>query len=192
MTKRDHLRRLPPEYYRGDAMVHWSLTIHDRKQGWLSPVFYYRFRELMTQSAFRYGFACPIFCLMPDHLHMIWMGLFDWSDQRLAMKHFAKSCNDSIRRIGFELQDQAYDHVLKDEERQETEFHNVCEYIARNPERAQLTRIDGYAEYGFSGCIVPGYPQLRPFEADFWDEFARVISYLKREGLFRSFKESEP
>jgi hypothetical protein len=33
-----YLKRLPPEYYRGQACVHWSLTIQDRKQGWLKPV----------------------------------------------------------------------------------------------------------------------------------------------------------
>ncbi len=40
-----YLKRLPPEYYRGQACVHWSLTIQDRKQGWLKPVTLYRFRK---------------------------------------------------------------------------------------------------------------------------------------------------
>jgi hypothetical protein len=36
----DHLRRLPPEYYRGRAYVHWSMTIDERKTGWLISTFY--------------------------------------------------------------------------------------------------------------------------------------------------------
>ena len=36
------------------------------------------------------------------------MGLFVQSDQLLAMKQFRKSMNESLRRIGVELQDQAY------------------------------------------------------------------------------------
>jgi REP element-mobilizing transposase RayT len=159
--------------------------MRDRTNGWLSAAFYYRFRELLTHTAFRYGIACPIFCLMPDHLHMVWMGLFKSSDQRLAMRHFSKSCNDSLKRIGFELQDQAYDHVFSDDERQEHEFQNVCLYIAKNPERAGLVEPDGFASYRFSGCLIPGYPQLRPFAPNYWDEFDRVISYIKREGIFR-------
>ena len=45
-TKRhDYLKRLPPEYYRGQAYVHWSLTMEDRRTGWLIPIFYYKYRE---------------------------------------------------------------------------------------------------------------------------------------------------
>ena len=138
MSNRNHLHRLESGFYRGDAIVHWSLTMLNRKQGWLNGLFYYRFREILTHTAFRYAIACPIFCLMPDHFHMVWMGLLDESDQLLAMKHFRKATNETLRRIGYELQDQAYDHVLPIHERQDEAFHDVCEYVARNPERAGL------------------------------------------------------
>lgn len=183
MAKRDHLKRLRREYYVGDAIVHWSLTTLDRKQGWLSPVFFYRFRELLTHTMFRYRLACPIFCLMPDHIHMVWMGLSEGSDQLNAMKHFRPRCDESFQRIGFELQDQAFDHVLKDEERRD--FQNVCEYIARNPERADLVGPDEFASYSFSGCLVPGYPELRPFEPDFWTKLDKTVSFLRKEGVTR-------
>jgi putative transposase len=188
MTTRDHLQRLPPEHYHGQSIVHWSLTIRDRRAGWLNGIFYYRFRELLTHTAFRYGIACPIFCLMPDHFHQVWMGLFDDSDQLLAMKHFRKSVNESLVRIEHKLQDQAYDHVLRDDERQEGAFREVCEYVARNPERAGLAELDGYKDYCFTGCLIPGYPQLRPFEPDFWNEFGRVISFIRKDGLVRQPK----
>ena len=183
MAKRDHLKRLPREYYGGDAIVHWSATTLDRREGWLSAAFFYRFRELLTHTMFRYGLACPIFCLMPDHIHMVWMGLREDSDQLNAMKHFRPRCNQSLQRIGFELQDQAFDHVLKDEERRD--FQNVCEYIARNPERAGLVEPGGFALYGFSGCLVPGYPELRPFDQDFWNQFNKTVSFLRKDGLTR-------
>jgi len=183
MGKRDHLRRLPREYYLGEALVHWTLTIRERKRGWLIPVFFYRFRELLTHTLFRYGLVCPIFCLMPDHMHMIWMGMLAKSDQLNAMKHFRTRCDDSLKRIGFELQDQAYDHVLKDEERREDEFWKLCEYIARNPERAGIVNQDEFAEYGFTGCLVPGYPELRPFESDFRSRFNRIVSHLRKNGF---------
>jgi len=185
MNKRDHLTRLDPEYYQGDAIVHWTLTIRDRKTGWLSGLFYYRFRELLTHSAFRYEFACPIFCLMHDHFHMLWMGLSESCDQLLAMKHFRKTTNESLGRLGYKLQDQAFDHVLTDDERKETHFRAIVEYIARNPERAGLVPTDAFATYQFSGCIVPGYPELRLYEPSFWDQFDRIISFLRKEGLTR-------
>lgn len=186
MKKRDHLRRIQREAYQADAIVHWSLTILGRKQGWLTGKFLYRFRELLTHTTFRYGLACPIFCLMPDHMHMVWMGLCDGSDQLNAMKHFRSHCEESLARVGYALQDQAHDHVLKEEERREIEFRNVCEYIARNPERAGLVDPDDYATYPFTGCLVPGYPELRPFDPDYWDQFGKIISFLRREGLMRT------
>ena len=184
MNKRDHLKRLPSECYRGDAVVHWSITIRDRKIGWLTPLFLYRFRELLTHTCFRYGLVCPVFCLMPDHLHMLWMGLLTKSDQLLAMKHFRKTTNESLRRIDSELQDQSYDHVLLPSERSEAAFLEIFDYIARNPERAGLVPIDGYATYRFTGSLVPGYPQLRSFESDFWDQFNRIIPHIRREGMW--------
>ena len=192
MQKRDHLRRLPAEYYRGNAIIHWNLTILNRKQGWLSAVFLYRFRELLTHTAFRYELACPIFCLMPDHFHMLWMGLSETCDQLLAMKHFRKTTNDSLRRLGYELQDQAYDHVLQDEEKKEMALREVVEYIARNPERAGLIQPDEFASYKFSGCVVPGYPELRLFEPEFWGKFDRIITFLRKAGLTRHPKQIMP
>jgi hypothetical protein len=122
---------------------------------------------------------------MPDHFHMLWMGLSETCDQLLAMKHFRKTTNDSLRRLGYELQDQAYDHVLQDEEKKEIALREVIEYIARNPERAGLIQPDEFASYKFSGCIVPGYPELRLFEPEFWGKFDRIITFLRNAGLTR-------
>jgi putative transposase len=118
----DHLKRLPADYYRGRAFVHWSMTMEDRKTGWLVPIFYYKFREILTHTAFRYGICCPIYCCMPDY-----------------------------------LQREAYDHVLREEELERTAFEEVFQYIARNPERADLVPENGFRDYPYTGCLVPGY-----------------------------------
>jgi putative transposase len=186
VNKRDHLRRLDSMYYQGDAIVHWSLTIRNRATGWLSELFHLRFRELLTHSCFRYEIACPIYCLMPDHFHMLWIGLSDSSDQLLAMKHFRKTTNDSLEKNGFELQDQGYDHVLCDDEREAEGFRGVFEYIARNPERANLLAQDSFASYPYTSCVIPGYPELVMFSVDFWDRLDRIISFLRTAGLIRT------
>jgi putative transposase len=64
------LPRLPREYYQGDAVVHWTLTVFDRAKGWLSEAFQSRFRELMLHVAAREGLFCPAYVLMPDHIHL--------------------------------------------------------------------------------------------------------------------------
>jgi putative transposase len=186
MPYRDHLKRLDDSEYQGHAIVHWTITIRDRRTGWLDARLYYRFRELLAHSFLRYAIASPMICLMPDHIHMVWMGILECSDQKLGMKHFRQHFNDALARIGFELQDQPHDHVLLQNEKTEAALMNLCEYIARNPERAKLVSIDGYKDYPFTGCLVPGYPELRPFEDDFWLRFDRVISYLRKNGLTKS------
>lgn len=143
----DYLKRLPQEHYLGQAYVHWSLTIKNRETGWLTPPFYYKFRELLAHTVFRYGIICPIYCCMPDHIHMMWVGIFPGTNQLTAMKYFRRQLNAVLRKIGFELQAQAYDNVLSEEERQLAAFGSVCEYIARNPERKGLVTADEFRNY---------------------------------------------
>ncbi len=173
----EHLPRLDRRYYQGQAYVHWTLGIQDRRIGWLKPIFYYKFRELLTHTASRFWLTCPIFCLMPDHMHMLWLGRHPSSDQIEAMKHLRKHLKKVLSAIGFELQHQPYDHVLRDDERMETAFENLVDYIARNPERKRLVPLDGFAKYPYTNCIVPGYPEFRPFMQDFWPRFWRCYNY---------------
>ena len=188
--QKKHLPRLEPGFYRGQAYVHWSLTIKDRRTGWLIPDFNYKFRELLTHTAFRYAFTCPIYCLMPDHMHLFWIGIEDLSDQLKAMKYFRTQLNIPLHTLGYEFQHQPHDHVLRDDERKETAVANVIEYIARNPERKGLVGLDKYREYKFSGCLIPGYPDVHLWDDDFWVRFWRTYSFSRKHGLFRSADEN--
>jgi len=185
-VEKDYLKRLPVEYYRGQAYVHWSMTMEDRKTGWLIPIFYYKFREILTHTMFRYGLCCPIYCCMPDHIHLLWVGIFDFSDQQKAAKYFRKQLNLVLEKLGAYLQRQAYDHVLREEERERTAFENVVEYIARNPERAKLVKENCFHEYSYTDCLIPGYPELKLWQEDFWERFWRAYSYLQENGLMQS------
>ena len=184
-NKPNRLKRLPEAFYKGEAWVHWVLTIEDRKTGWLDARLLYRFREILAHATFRYQFACAIYCLMPDHVHMLWTGLAPDSNQLNAMQRFRLDMNESLRRIGFEFQKQAYDHVLKENELERTAIEATAEYIARNPERKGLVPIDGYANYKFTGCLLPGACQLRLFQETKWEEIWRTLSFLRRTECYR-------
>ena len=99
------------------------------------------------------------------------------------MKFLRKPLNQVLEKLGAELQKQPYDHVLRDNERQPIAFQNVVEYIARNPERKQLVPPDRFRDYPYSGCLLPGYPDLTPFQPDFWELFDTLCSQLRHEGL---------
>lgn len=167
------------------------MTIEDRKTGWLIPIFYYKFRELLTHAAFRYSFCCPIYCLMPDHIHMPWLGLADRADQLLAARYMRTHLNRVLEKLGVRLQIQGYDHVLREDEHQQDAFEAVVDYIARNPERAGLVTTDCFPSYPYSGCLLPGYPDLSPWQPGFWPLFWRLVTSLGRSGLLTAADESE-
>src|ERR1700733_14944435 len=129
----DHLYRLRPEAYRGQAYIHWSMTMEDRKEGWLIPTLYFKFREILTHTLFRYGLCCPIYCWMPDHLHLHWLGVLDGSGQPNAAKYFRKQLNPVLEELGVRFQRQPHDHVLREDDHVDDALPNVVDYIARNP-----------------------------------------------------------
>ncbi len=179
------LCRLPRAHYQSDAWVHWVLAIENRETGWLDAKLLFRFREILTHTTFRYQVACLIYCLMPDHIHMLWGGLAASSDQHVAMQRLRLDMNESLRRIGFEFQKQAYDHVLKDTELESDALELTAEYIARNPERRGLVPQDQFAKYPYTGCLLPGACRLRLYRGTKWEEIWRTISSLKSTECFR-------
>ena len=111
--KRDYLRRLPNEFYRGLSFVHWSMTIDGRKAGWLDRYAHREIREVMLHALARYRLGCPTYCLMRDHMHLLWVGLCADSDQRIAASFFRKYAGRILMRTNCAFQKQAYDNVLR-------------------------------------------------------------------------------
>ena len=67
-----------------------------RGTGWLDDAFHARFRELLLHAAAREALLCPVYCLMPDHFHLVWMGLRRASDQRNGMKFLREFVNAEL------------------------------------------------------------------------------------------------
>jgi putative transposase len=170
------LPRLPREYYQGDAVVFWTLTLFDKASGWLTPALHQRFRELMLHTAAREGLACPSYCLMPDHLHLVWMGLRLDTDQLNGMAFLRTYLEPELAPAKF--QPQAQDEVLREKDRKRNAFAKVCFYIVENPVRAELAAKSDLWPY--TGCVVPGYPKLHPFEEDYWPKFWRIFAKLRQ------------
>jgi REP element-mobilizing transposase RayT len=172
-----YLPRLQREWYRGLAVVHWTLTIEHRATGWLTDNFHSAFRELMLHTAARQHIASPAYCLMPDHMHIVWMGLRESSDQFTGMAFLRTHLEDALKPRRF--QSQAHDHVLREEERQRDAFAKVCFYVLNNPVRKELVAKPDVWRY--RGALVAGYPKLHPCEDDYWDKFWRIYGKLRDE-----------
>jgi REP element-mobilizing transposase RayT len=154
------------------------MTMDQRAIGWLNDHFHHAFREIVLHGCFLYRISVPVYCLMPDHLHLLVEGLSPGSDQRLWARHFRKHLNAELReRASIELQQQGYEHVLRQSERGPDALLETAGYIRQNPVRAGIVKV---AEaYPYTGCVVPGYPEMRVFAADYWIRYARVMTYLK-------------
>jgi hypothetical protein len=124
-----YLPRLPREYYQGDAVIHWTLTVFDRARGWLTDELHQQFRELLLYTAAREGLLCPLYCLMPDHIHFVWMGLRLDTDQRNSMAFLRTHLEPLLKPAKFQMQ--AQDHVLRP--------NNVN--AARSPRYASTSRL---------------------------------------------------
>ena len=170
------LPRLPREYYQGDSVVHWTLTVFDRITGWLSDSFHALVRELMLHAAAREGLFCPTYCLMPDHLHLVWTGRRLDSDQLNGMAFLRTYLEPALAPAAF--QPQAHDHVLRAEQRRKNAFAAACRYDLNNLVRGGL--VTKPEAWKFSGAVVPGCPRLRPLEADYWHTFWKLLSKARQ------------
>ena len=173
------LPRLSPEWYRGPAVVFWTHTISHRRKGWLDASFHTAFRELMLHAAAREQLLCPIYTLMPDHIHLIWMGVGSASEQRTATSFLRKQLEPHLASARW--QHQAHDRVLREEERKRGAFASTCYYIAENPVRAGLA--NSAAAWPFTGCVVPGYPTLHTLADGFWKKFWRIYAAATARGI---------
>jgi putative transposase len=173
-VEKDHLPRLAAEWHRGFTFVHWTLTIEDRATGWLDETFHARWQFILLHACARYQLAAPAYVLMPDHIHLLWVGLAEESDQRLAIAFLRKQLSPVLAPATW--QRQPYDHVLRDEERKPDAIAAVVHYLFENPVRAGLVACSG--DYLFLGCYVAGYPDLDVRQVDYWELFWRIYNRL--------------
>jgi hypothetical protein len=174
-TLRGHLPRLAPEFYRGRALVHWTLTLKDRAVGWLTPDFHQAWLLALLHTSARYELVSPAYVLMPDHIHLLCAGLNQHrSDQRVAIEFLRKVLRPHIAPVTW--QGQPYDHVLRDHERQRGALSGIAQYLFENPLRAGL--VTRWQDYPRLGCCVPGYPEFDVRAADYWDRFWRCYNLL--------------
>jgi len=176
MSEMEHkrLKRLDASYYKGRSYVHWTLTIKGRKTGWLDETHHQALRELLFHTCARFYLTCPTYCLMPDHAHLLFVGLNQGADQLAAQKWMCRAWNALLKP--YSVQEQAYDNVLRESDRSRDAFAAVAGYILRNPFRKEL--VDDWQEWHFSGAIFPGYPKLDPRKVHFWENYWKA--YIKQ------------
>src|SRR5437763_672475 len=126
-TERDYLRRLPPEYYRGQAYVHWSMTIEDRKTGWLVPIFYYKFREILTPHHVSLRpLLSHLLLHAGSHAFALGRNLRRYRSN-VGISLFSQAAKPRLEETWSPPSEARYDRVLRDEEREHSAFESVVE-----------------------------------------------------------------
>ena len=175
-----YLPRLRREFYQADAVVFWTMPVSHRERGWLNERFHAAFREMMLHAATREGLVCPAYCLMPDHIHLVWMGLTRQADQRNGIKFLRAQLGPFLKPAKF--QHQPHDHVLTAKERQRHAFTLACaDYVLLNPFKAELVKVP--KAWPYLGAIIAGYPRLNVFEADHWPWFWKHYFETREPGI---------
>jgi len=175
MVRKSQLPRLEPQHYRGESYVFWTYTIANRQTGWLTDAFHRHFRELLLHATARYCCAAPTYCLMPDHLHWLGIGLGADSNQLKATRFLRQHLSPHLAPARW--QHQSHDHVLREHERQRDAVNATCHYITENPVRSGLAEQP--SEWPYSGAILPGYPNLNPTDDGFHDIFWRLLARVR-------------
>lgn len=128
----------------------WDNVLDSRSTGpiWLQDA---RIAELMIESMYyRDGqvYDLEAFCVMPNHVHMVFTPLPDTSKTETDEKSYhalpaimhslklytAGQANKILEREGNFWQHENYDHVVRDE----AEWRRIVEYVLNNPVKAGL------------------------------------------------------
>jgi REP element-mobilizing transposase RayT len=104
----------------------------------------------LAASAAQQGFEIPVYCAMPDHMHVLGIGSEATSDVRELVRLFKQRSAFGLRRLNPEpvWQRSYWDRVLRENEPTLT----VARYILANPVRAGL--VDDARAYPFSGSLT--------------------------------------
>ncbi|NLT72391.1 MAG: hypothetical protein GXX91_17090 [Verrucomicrobiaceae bacterium] len=172
-------------FYTGTATVHWTHTMDRRATGWLGDEFHAFFRECLIHAGFRFGLWSPAYCLMPDHIHLVWSGVGRSSDQLRATRWLRRRINEALQGRGIRLQKQAYDRVLRPADRERFAFEKMMAYVIANPLRAGLAGESlALKQWPWRGAILSGYPELSwkaSPDSFCWDRYWKLF-YQALEG----------
>jgi REP element-mobilizing transposase RayT len=169
---RDYLKRLPEPAYIGYAWVHWTMTIHNRRTGWLSPDLHLRWRELLLHTLCRYHMLCPAYVLMPDHTHVLLKGCTEDSHQLRAMAFLRKHFNRMLKEKVSTLQKQGYDHLLVEKESAPEGLPATIAYVLENPQKDGF--VPSWKQWPYLGSVAPGFPDFSPLDEDFLDKLEAI------------------
>jgi putative transposase len=146
---REKKHRLPRPSYQGEVLVTFTACTAHRKPSLAATSIVERCVNFLAEAAQHHHCTVPIYCFMPDHLHVMLWGRSAEADTWRAMVRFKQKSGYWLSQSGQSVrwQKDFYDHVLRPHE----DWRRQVRYIAENPVRAGL--VDRWDQYLFLGAI---------------------------------------
>ncbi len=158
---REKKHRLPDVMYHGRKCIAFTATEAARRSCLAREDIHQAMRESLTSASVRHASLVPVYCLMPDHFHVMFLGLNEESRPKLAMERFKYEFGNWLKEFhpDVDLQKGYYDHIVRRSEGWEVQ----ARYFALNPVRKGLAQ--DIFEWPFTGSI--GY-ELEEVLLDAW------------------------
>ncbi len=141
--------RLPREQYRGLKTISVTINVEQRQPIFTDETLVRRLEEILHEELPKHGCRAPIYCFMPDHLHLMVQGLSDDADILTPVERFKLRAGIllAIMKVPAKLQSGFYDHIVRCGD----DWRKQGRYIALNPVRAGL--VGDLMAYPFTGVI---------------------------------------
>jgi putative transposase len=152
---REKPHRLPDSAYCGRVSVSFTACVEHRRALFTDPKVVEHFVSILDEETRALGCEVPIYCFMPDHMHVIIKGR-DWSSApKAAMGCFKWVSGNWLKqhRPAFEWQKDFHDRILR-----VAEADTKVIYIACNPLRAGL--VASPLDYAFTGSLATDWKEL--------------------------------
>lgn len=143
--------RLAREHYRGENRYFITICCQHRHRAFLDRDFTEHAIEMLRETAASYDFAIHSYCFMPDHMHVLAMGLTPSCDLLNFILSFKRGTTAAFGKRNAPCilwQKKFYDHILRGRDDPE----RVAAYIWMNPVRRGLCQ--SAQEYPFSGSFT--------------------------------------
>ncbi|MFH1577338.1 MAG: transposase [Candidatus Margulisiibacteriota bacterium] len=154
MTEKELVKRKSPRLKDYDYSTHqaYFITIcsFERNKCFAKDAFNQEIVSCLKEERTRSGFLVYVYCLMPDHLHL----LLSPPGDALSVSRFIGGFKSKTTRIAWNYgiqgklwQGRFYDHVLRKKEK----MNVIGEYILNNPVRKGL--VKDWRKYQYCGII---------------------------------------
>ncbi|MBI1817442.1 MAG: transposase [Deltaproteobacteria bacterium] len=139
---------MPRALYRGQVIVAVTARIADRQPVFADSDIVHVFVELLKIAADKHSGRVPIYCFMPDHVHVVLEGQTSGADTWRSMVTFKQQSGLWLsRHVGARWQKDFFDHIIRADE----DVAAQIRYVANNPVRKGL--VSDWRSYPFTGAI---------------------------------------